>query len=251
MKSIKYGGYRSKLSKFNSNKLLHSFFKIIYPPPPLINCISKNKLLFIQSLIFKEGNRVLNVGAGLGKGIGHKLWNTSLVEKCSIFNLDICSGPNIDFVADATKLPSNIGNFDSVILQSVPEHVEDIFKLFNEMHQILSSNGILYVEMPFLQGFHADPDDYWRATVSGMKSLNKDLTLISYGVSAGPIGSLIWIITDILSHISFFHKNLNLIIRFFLRWLLAPFRYLDFIISDSVAAERNASEYYYVFRKFY
>lgn len=249
MNDKKYGGYRSKINDFTSNNILSILLKIIYPPPPLINCIGRKQLAIIQELIFSKGGRVLNVGSGIGRGIGYKLWETDLIENCIVLNLDICSGPGIDIVADATDLPDDIGKFNSIILQAVPEHVEDIAKLFTEMYQILSHNGFLYIEMPFLQGYHADPDDYWRTTVSGMRVLNKNLELIKYGVSAGPIGSLIWIITDLASNISFFSYKFNLIIRFILRWLLCPFRYLDLFISNSIAAERNASEFYYIFKK--
>jgi hypothetical protein len=47
-------------------------------------------------------------------------------SEMKIVRLDIVSGPNIDHAADATDFPGDIGEFDAVILQSVPEHVKDI-----------------------------------------------------------------------------------------------------------------------------
>ena len=36
---------------------------------------------------------------------------------------------------------------------------------------VLKNGGYLYLEVPFLQGFHADPYDYQRYTQVGLKKL--------------------------------------------------------------------------------
>ena len=39
------------------------------------------------------------------------------------------------------------------------------------MFRVLKPGGYIYSEVPFLQGFHADPDDYQRYTLQGLKIL--------------------------------------------------------------------------------
>ena len=158
-------------------------------------------------------------------------------------------GDDIDIISSALHMPYGDGEVGAIILQSVPEHIEDINALFGEVGRVVGKGGIVYVEMPFLQGQHGDPNDYWRCTPAGMDFLLGDgFELFSGGVSAGPIGSLIWIISDLLSNLSPF-TTLNNIIRFVVRWGLSPFRYADYLLTGTKASKRLAAENYYLYHK--
>lgn len=242
------GGYGSKILGFSESFHLRDLIKALYPPAPFVNCISTIEKLYIQDCIFAKGNRILDVGSGLSKGPGAWLWKAKNISDCDIIRMDICDGDGVDIVADATSPPSSIGKFDSIIMQSVPEHVEDICKLVMEMKRLLNINGFIYVEMPFLQGVHADPDDYWRTTPQGLKVLFSPMKVIRSGVSGGVLGSLVWIFCDFVSNLSS-SKILNLIIRFVIRWIASPLRYIDILIRDTQSAKRLSCENYILVKK--
>ena len=245
-KNNQSGGYGSRILRISNKKITQAILKKCYPPAPFVNCISRDHRKLIEKYIFKDGNRVLDVGSGLVKGPGAWLWNKR--PNCQIIRMDICEGEDVDIVADATNPPRDIGKFDAIVMQSVPEHVLEIDKLFFEMKLLLKVDGYLYIEMPFMQGVHADPDDYWRATPEGLSQLVKPMRVIAFGVSGGPIGSLIWIFSDLLSGITKL-GYLNFGVRFLLRWAASPLRYLDIPLRRTRAASRLACENYILAKK--
>jgi SAM-dependent methyltransferase len=244
------GGYKSQLHGMSQKKHLHLIFDLFYPPPPFINVIKNQDRLFIRDAIFKKGSRVLDIGSGISKGPGSWLWEECYNSGVEIIRLDIVSGPNIDYVADATDLPEDIGQFDAVILQSVPEHVKEIQKLFSEAIRVLKVGGYIYVEMPFLQGVHGDPSDYWRTTLDGLQELVYPCNVIKAGVSGGPIGAIVWIFSDFISNITKWN-SLNFFLRFFSRWIFSPLRYFDILLRSTKSANRLASENFCLARKCY
>jgi len=238
------GGFGSRLNSLSP--LVRYLISTIYPPAPFINVISNVERKNIKNEIFSR-KVILDIGSGISKGPGKWLWKD--VDRERYKKLDIIHGDDIDIVASALDMPFGNCEVDAVILQSVPEHIEDITALFSEVQRVISKGGIVYVEMPFLQGQHGDPNDYWRCTPAGMNFLlGDDFTLLSGGVSAGPIGSLIWIISDLLSNILPF-TILNIIIRFMIRWLLSPFRYVDTLLLNTRASKRLAAENYFLYQK--
>lgn len=247
-KNSEKGGFRSRVRHMSSNVFIRKIINIIFPPPPFINVISKRDKIEIRKLIFRKNARVLDIGAGISKGPGSWLWRNIYISDLKILRLDIVAGPGIDFVADATDMPDGIGEFDAVILQSVPEHVLDIKKLFSESIRVLKPGGLIYIEMPFLQGVHGDPNDYWRLTLGGLIELINPCVTIKSGVSGGPVGSIIWIISDLVSNISPW-TLLNIILRFISRWALSPLRFIDLLIIKTDAANRLACEHYYLGKK--
>jgi len=243
------GGYGNLKYKKFKYSFVTFFLKIIFPPPPFLNCINKNTKLFIKNRIFQKNAKILDIGSGISKGPGNWLWKNNVTDKSIIIlRMDIVDAVNVDIVCDATSMPKDLVNFSSVILQSVPEHVADIKMLISESKRILKPGGYIYIEMPFLQGVHGDPFDYWRLTPEGLKLLVFPYFVISSGVSGGPIGSLIWLISDLLSNLSK-SKYFNLIIRFSLRWLLSPLRIIDFAIVNSKASSKIGCEYFILAQK--
>lgn len=244
----KGGGYGSLLNNLFSNKYLNKFIECIYPPPPILNCIPRKKLKIIRAALFKPENSILDIGSGVRRGVGARIWSGNASGNCKVVTLDIVDSDSVDIVADATDIPAGIGPFDVVIMQSVPEHVANQQALFSEAKRMLVVGGYLYIEMPFLQGFHADPEDYWRMTLPGLKLQAQGMRIIESGVSCGPVGALIWIVTDLFSSLTNYNK-LNMCIRFILRWIFSPLRYIDLLISETNASKRLAAEYFILAKK--
>ena len=106
-----------------------------------------------------EGDRGLNVGSG----------ESDLDPR--VVNLD--SGPHAstNCVAHALHLPFQDECFQVVLSQETVEHVPDPFRAVREMARVLKSDGVLYLQVPFVIGYHPDPEDYWRFTHAGVQRL--------------------------------------------------------------------------------
>ena len=75
---------------------------------------------------------------------------------------DICG--DVDYrgsIEDCKHLFSN-ETFDVIIVLSVLEHVEDIFKAANEIARICKPQGRVFIETPFMFKVHGPVPDYWR-----------------------------------------------------------------------------------------
>ena len=149
---------------------------------------------------------------------------------------------------DAHQLPLADNSVDTVVLQAVIEHLEEPDAAVAEAWRVLKPGGVLYVEMPFLQGFHADPHDYQRYTLPGLRKRLSNFDEQFSGVSVGPCCTLVWLLRDGFSS-CFSSRWLFAGSRFILGWLLSPLRYLDILVRHNPAAFRLANEFYYLCRK--
>ncbi len=79
--------------------------------------------------------------------------------------------PNV--FADARYLPVADESLDVVLLFEVLEHVEAPEKVLNEIWRVLRFGGEFYMSVPFIYPIHDAPNDYWRFTVYGVKTVLK------------------------------------------------------------------------------
>ena len=71
----------------------------------------------------------------------------------------------LDFECDLTKaLPFTDGEFDTIILSDVLEHIPEPEDLWKEMSRILSIGGKVIMNVPFYYWLHEQPHDYYRYT---------------------------------------------------------------------------------------
>jgi SAM-dependent methyltransferase len=106
-----------------------------------------------------DGQLALNVGSG----------ESDLHS--GVVNIDLAPSEHTNCVGDAPKLPFGNGTFGLVLSQETMEHVADPFQAVREMERVLGANGVLYLQAPFVLGYHPDPEDYWRFTHSGLQRL--------------------------------------------------------------------------------
>ncbi len=241
-------GYGSNqvVTSLNS-PFLKRVISFIYPPMPTLNTIPHKKKEIIKENIF-NGKIVLNIGSGADSGSGKWLWKDKVLTANKTINLDITLNENISFIADAHDLPVKDESIDSVVMQALIEHIVDPVRVIKEAHRVLKPGGFIYLEVPFLQGFHADPYDYQRYTLPGLRNLTSDFEDISSGVSVGPFCSLVWLIRDGFSS-CFKNKFLFNLSRFLLAWILSPLRYLDYFSRHTNASKRLANEFFLLGRK--
>ena len=104
----------------------------------------------------------------------------------------------VDLQCDLTMtLPFSDGQFDTVILSDVLEHVPQPEILWNEMARILSPNGRVLMSVPFCYWIHEEPHDYYRYTEFALRRFAK---MAGFNVLVlKPVGGAPEILTDILA----------------------------------------------------
>jgi len=113
-------------------------------------------------------------------------------------------------------------------------------RVVREIHRVLRPHGVLYVEVPFLEGFHADPDDYQRFTFRGLDVLLRRFEILDREVCVGPSSALNWILRE-YPGAWFRRPRLALAAKFFAAWVTAPIRYLDYVMASRPSAFRIAA----------
>jgi len=222
--------------------------RLAYPPMPTLNVIPRERLRSIQAALFPEGGTVVNIGAGALQGAGARLWHGVAPNAARVIHVDLGPAAGVTVVADAMQLPLADATADSVVLQAVLEHVPDPERVIHEATRVLKPGGYIYVEVPFLQGFHADPHDYQRYTLEGLRRRLGAFREADAGVSAGPFSALVWLLRDLASSWTT-RPILFALLRFTAAWLLAPLRYLDVLVRSNRVAVRLASEVYMLGQK--
>lgn len=168
----------------------------------------------------------------------------------NIVNLEIEPGKLVTVVGDGHDLPFGAEAFDAVISQAVLEHVKKPEKMIREMERVLRPGGYIYVEVPFLQPFHAYPDDYQRYTMQGLIKLCLPFEKKDGGITCGPCSTIAWIMAEFFSIIfSFNSEILYTIWNVFFRFIFSPFKYLDLLVNKYDKAINIASGVYFLGRK--
>lgn len=222
--------------------------RALYPPMPTLNVIARADRARIAEAIFAPDATVLNIGSGARSGCGRWLWESAEARSATVIDIDIVANEDINLIANAECLPLADDAVDAIVLQAVLEHVTDPRTVLAEALRVLRTGGIIYLEVPFLQGFHADPHDYQRYTLPGLRRRLAAFEELESGVSVGPACTLVWVMRDLVSNI-FTNRLLYAASRFLAGWLLAPLRYLDLALRATPAAERLANEFYFLGRK--
>lgn len=167
-----------------------------------------------------------------------------------IRNLDICHYPNIDYVADVCDLPFQSDTIDMIIFKNVLEHVKNPSQALKEISRVLKKDGILYVKIPFLQPFHAVPDDFQRYTKSGFKELFKDYQELDFGIAVAGGSMMSWTIREYLAILtSFGNSKLYQIGIYLWGWLTFWLKYSDLLLRKNKLSGHIASAFYGIYKK--
>ena len=185
-------------------------------------------------------------GFGLNIGAGKSVYDNR------IKNLDIDNGENIDFVGNAEDLPFSDNSVDLIICQEVLEHTQNFNKVLSEMYRVLKPKGQLYLQVPFIIGYHPCPKDFWRFTHEGMDSivLKQNFIIESKGKSVGSATGFYRV------SVEFFAILFSILIPFaykpfkaFFALVLYPIKWLDPLLEFSKEANRISGGYYLIAKK--
>jgi len=220
------------------NPFLSKLAGLLEPPDPVF--INKKHRMRIYSLLgaLKRSDKSLNVGSG----------STRYAK--DIVNFDLFKEPQVDIVGDSAFLPFKSGQFKIVICQAVLEHVQHPIQAVAEMHRVLAKGGLVYIEIPFFQGYHAVPNDFQRYTVSGIQNLFSQFELVEKGVLAGPASAIAWTLREFLA-ITFSLNNVFLyrVFNLIFGWLTFYVKYLDIFLERNRFSPVIASGFFFIGRK--
>lgn len=182
------------------------------------------------------GARICDIGAG-----GRKITPAT-------FTIDGFVSENTDLVCDIHDIPLPDESFDCVFCTGTLEHVEDPFRAISEIRRLLKKGGVAHIEVPFIQAYHADPNDYWRWTLEGLRLFCRKggLEEVRSGAHIGPASAFNWVFNEYLICL-LGNGILGNTAAAFAR--LMPFKYLDYILINRNSASRIASGFYFVGRK--
>lgn len=185
--------------------------------------------------MFNKDSLILNIGSG----------PQSRYE--GTLNIDMYPYARVDALADITSLPLKDGVVDGIINEVVLEHIGDIEKVLSESYRVLKKGGMVYVVVPFIQGYHSSPYDYLRWTLEGTEKMLERFEKVELGLRAGPTSGFLWIFQEWLAMLlSLNIKPLYEILLGVLTVLTAPLKLLDILMVRHSQAHKIASGFYFI-----
>ena len=167
-----------------------------------------------------------------------------------IINLDLFAEDEVDLQGDLLALPFSDDSLDAVICNGVLEHVKKPEKAVNEIRRVLKNGAVAYVELPWMQGVHASPDDYQRWTPEGIQLLFYGLNIEGLVVACGPASALAWMFQEVMAMLfSFGNTTLYKVGLRLFGWLAIPLSWFDILLERHPQAWRTASGYLLRLRK--
>lgn len=214
------------------------YHRLIVPPDPFRFDPRLDRLVDALCRAAPPERPVLNLGSG----------RTRLGPK--VLNLDLFQVAGVNVQADAHALPFPNEAFSGVLLRGVLEHVRDAEVTRSEVERVLARQGFLYVEVPFLQPFHASPADYRRFTLPGLHQFFEGFTAVESGVQIGPASSLAWVAREALASLfSFGSPRLYPKVLTVAAWGTFWLKYLDALVEPGPWVAHAASAVYFLGRK--
>lgn len=164
-----------------------------------------------------------------------------------IVNVDAHPYAGVAVCADAKRLPFKDGSVDAIICECMLEHVprpEDVVK---EITRVMAPGGVVYASVPFMDPYHASPDDYTRWTMSGVRSLFDGFTQRELAIGWGPTSALIAVVSHWLGLLlSFGIGGLQQALVLFFMVCLSPLKLLDFALKYHKMAPNVSVGFYFI-----
>jgi SAM-dependent methyltransferase len=87
-------------------------------------------------------------------------------SNCRLTSVDISKQESPDVVLDleTSALPFATCSFDTILAFNLLEHIYNHEHVLEEAARVLRRDGTFYLWVPFLIGYHPDPEDYFRYT---------------------------------------------------------------------------------------
>jgi len=96
-----------------------------------------------------------------------------LLRQHQYVGCDMRAGPGVDKVLDLHRIALPDNSVGTVFLMDTLEHVEYPHQAMSEIHRILKPDGMVIMSSVLDFFIHATPNDFWRFTPDGFRSLLK------------------------------------------------------------------------------
>jgi SAM-dependent methyltransferase len=222
-------------------------FKRLYhrlPKPPTTNFLFPGHETASPFSDLPENALVYDIGSKRMRG--YNGW--SLPRGGRIVTLDIDPESQPDIVADAHDLhmiPDN--SADCVLSICVIEHCAKPWIVMDEIHRILKPGGKVFIGVPFMFPFHADPYDNWRVTYKGIDYLCERFEKIDSGFCRGPASCMTHLNIHFLALLlSFNSKALYGVLVDLFSWVFFWTKYLDrLLVNHPMSHVIHAGVFFY------
>jgi hypothetical protein len=140
--------------------------------------------------VLQIGSRTQVIDQQVGN---RKTWRDRCVAK-GFVGADLEAGDNVDAVFDicwpldrirTALLHAGHQAFGGIVCAHLLEHVKNPFAAARNISDLLAPGGRVFIQVPWVQAFHAFPDDYWRMSLSGLEVLFEGLTPLDAFYSGG------------------------------------------------------------------
>ncbi len=208
--------------------------KILYPSPVYQ---SNSQISKVLSMIPNEAT-IADFGAG-----GRKITDDTIT-------IDFVKIGSTDIIADIHEIPLKNDSFDCIFCTGTLEHVECPEKVIEEIRRVTKNNGIIYIDVPFIQCYHPDPVDYWRFSIKGLELLcqRNGFEKIDSGTNIGSASAFSWVsisFVDSLLPAGILSKIVSKIVGY----LLLPIKFLDRFTVNGPNQYLAPSAVYFVGKK--
>lgn len=122
----------------------------------------------VSSLANRVTGRTLDVGCG--QKPYEKLFRSSCYLGLEIDSPENRENKKADVYYDGGKFPFQDGEFDSIVVNEVFEHVFNPAQFLMEINRVLKPGGMLLMTVPFCWDEHEQPYDYARYSSFGLKA---------------------------------------------------------------------------------
>jgi 2-polyprenyl-3-methyl-5-hydroxy-6-metoxy-1,4-benzoquinol methylase len=137
--------------------------------------VIKQELPLIKHWMAGGGGPILDIGSSTADFRQRPKLRYDLAELLGahVVSVDIKRGPGVDIVCDAHRLTEQMARASAsgVICTSLLEHVSRPWIVVEQLAEVLQPGGRIFLSAPWRYADHADPEDNYRFSVGGLRSL--------------------------------------------------------------------------------
>lgn len=215
---------------------------------PVWNTRSAKNLRRLEAEVFSENPSPVILNAGSGDCSGPGMAALSDRFRARTVNVDTAVLPAVNLRADVSAVPLADGSVDLLLAKALLEHVKDPDRVISEFSRLLRPGGRIYVEMPWLEGYHGYPGDYRRWTAEEMERVfaGHGFAEVETGVAAGPASAAGLFFREFLGSFAD-NRALKFLLKDIIGSVLVfPWRFLDIYLARKKSARVLAAVIYYI-----
>lgn len=148
--------------------------KNIYSPRLSSSSVTKSDIHYLHYVSLhrdiKHAIEKFAKGKILDIGCGNKPYEKEFKTRCSEYigcDIEQSSIEKVDIICDATNIPLESDEFDTVFCTQTIEHIPEFQKVINESYRLLKKEGYFIISGPMYWHLHEEPNDYHRFTKYG------------------------------------------------------------------------------------